>query len=139
MQPPRTTSVLLPTALQQRLIRSPARTSLGPVGMLACAVGLWAGLWGASQMTPANSSHTQPPSLILRTSHQPPRLVLALADIPAPRTTTLSPRHQRTLDDIGALFGHVARTLIQDQFDSILLKVSLGQQVVTHLEQNLQP
>mgnify|MGYP003395804727 FL=1 len=130
-------AVDLPTALQQHIVRNPRTQALGPLGLLACAGALWAATFTlVHEVTPPRPLVT--PSLVLHTSTVPPKLVLALADLPTPQPMP-SRRQQKVMDDVGAFFGHVARTLIQDQFDSILLKVSLGQQVVKHLEQDLLP
>lgn len=67
-----------------------------------------------------------------------PLVVLALA------SEALQPVHQparRTMqhmrDDLTTLFGHVVQELLRDEFESVILKLSLGQQVAVHLQDSL--
>lgn len=84
---------------------------------------------------PAPLQATPPPLISLART---PKLVLDLAQ--PPRHKPITPRkREQVLADVGNLFGHVARALLQDQFDSVILKVSLGRQVVEHLRADLQP
>lgn len=127
---------MLPDAAQQAFIRAPQRSAMGPLGMALCTLALWAGTWALWQQ-PLPGSLPAPEPLKLTRSLAKPKLVLAL-DVPtALAAQPLHGRQAMVVADMENLVGHVARALLQDQFDSLILKVSLGQQVVNHLRQDL--
>lgn len=113
---------------------------------LALTAGLWAlTLWAWQPLLANASSPPEAVSLPLEATApslfaSPPRVVLALAQPPQANTSPAGrQRNLRAVQrEFTALFGHVARELLKDEFDSVILKMSLGEQVAVHLYRQLQ-
>lgn len=145
---PQTRPAILPTALEQYAARAAHMSGFGNSGlmMLLATVALWGGLWLA--MDAARHAPDAAPAAVR--AHQPlprtrfllkPEITLALAEKPAapatPEAALGRDRAQAHIrDDLMSLLGHVAQSLLKDEFDSIVLRLSLGEQVAVHLKRD---
>lgn len=106
--------------------------------MLLASALLWAAVWGLYTLLPQHRPAAAPAPVSLQPlpvkTFGQPTLSIALAEAPAPVTPRRKAQRVRT--DIIALFGHVAGTLVRDELETMVLRLSLGQQVAVHLRQD---
>lgn len=108
--------------------------------MLLVTAALWAMAWGLWQVVP----QTPQPQPVVERAAMPlpvksfgqPSLAIALAEVPQPKPVVSNRQTQRVRNDILSLFGHVAGTLLRDELDTMVLRLSLGQQVAVHLRRD---
>ena len=137
--------VALPTALEQYAARARARGTVSSgFAMLTATAALWGGLAASVGVVGAMPAPVFAPAAI----HPPlprvrflpkPDLAIALAQRPAPaaqpRAQMQRQRDQQHIRaDLLSLLGHVAQSLLKDEFETIVLRLSLGEQVVVHLK-----
>lgn len=129
----------LPTAAEQTHLRVRPHGTPGFVLLLLTA-GIWLAAWATW-----HSLWQQPPAVALAPQVSPtfsqtaPEVVLVLLETPSSRPSSAPTRRtmQHVRNDLTTLFGHVAQELLKDEFESIILKVSLGEQVAVHLRDSL--
>ena len=106
--------------------------------MLLASGLLWGAAWALWHTLPPvaapapQRAEAQP--LPVRTFGQP-ALAIALAELPRPKKSAR--QTQRLRSDLLALFGHVAGELVRDELDTMVLRLSLGQQVAVRLRQGV--
>jgi hypothetical protein len=106
--------------------------------MLLASAALWAAIWGLwhtlpkEQATAAPQTVTAQPLPVKTYGH--PHLTIALAERPQPVADAR--KAQRVRSDLVSLFGHVAGSLVRDELETMVLRLSLGQQVAVHLRQD---
>lgn len=136
LTPPRSHCPQLPNGVAQAVARKPAHQAVMPM-LLASAL-LWAAVWGLWHTLPKHQPTPLPKPAVaqplpVKTFGQP-TLSIALAQPPEP----LPPNRkvQRLRSDLLSLFGHVAGTLVRDELETMVLRLSLGQQVAVHLRRD---
>lgn len=105
--------------------------------MLLGSALLWGAAWGLWHTMPQTAPAMPQPALAqalpLKTFGHP-TLTIALAEPPV--ATQPARQAQRVRTDLLALFGHVAGELVRDELDTMVLRLSLGQQVAVRLRQD---